>query len=211
VYTFAQRHDAIDPPAKRRHIDLGTLDAVSRARHPSDIIDATLGCMAAHGLRSSSGELRGDEIVMLALAMSVPDDDAVPSRRCSVSRSLPCAFQWLPTVPSPPSCSNADPEEFLVVLRDCDAVGALRRADAFRSRLGAVQLPQSCMPRGPLTVSAGIAVLPDNGSVLTDLVRAADVAMYKAKRAGGDRHQLSAHSADARPAKRSHPVVRGAA
>jgi GGDEF domain-containing protein len=99
---------------------------------------------------------------------------------------------------------------FLVVLRDCDAVGASRMADAFRSRL-AVQLPQSRMPRGPLTFSAGIAVLPDNGSVLTDLVRAADIAMYKAKRAGGDRHQLSAHSADARPAKRSNPVVRGAA
>ncbi len=65
------------------------------------------------------------------------------------------------------------------------------------------------MPRGPLTVSAGIAVLPDNGSVLTDLVRAADVAMYEAKRAGGDRHQLSDHGPDARATKRR--VVRGAA
>jgi diguanylate cyclase (GGDEF)-like protein len=102
-------------------------------------------------------------------------------------------------------------EEFLVVLRDSDAVGASRMADAFRSRLAAVQLPQSCMPRGPLTVSAGIAVLPDNGSVLTDLVRAADVAMYKAKRAGGDRHKLCERGPDARPAKRSNPAVRGAA
>jgi GGDEF domain-containing protein len=67
------------------------------------------------------------------------------------------------------------------------------------------------MPRGPLTVSAGIAVLPNNGSVLTDLIRAADVAMYKAKRAGGDRHQLSAHCPDARRAKRPNPAVHGAA
>lgn len=92
-------------------------------------------------------------------------------------------------------------EEFLLVLRDTDAVGASRVANAFRSRLAAVQVPHSCMPRGPLTVSTGIAVLPDNGSALTELVRAADVAMYKAKRAGGDRHQLSAHSPDERRAR----------
>ncbi len=75
MYTFGHGHDAIDPLAKRPNVDLDTLDAVSRARNPSDIIDATLGCMAAHGLRGSWGELRGDEVVMLA--MSVPDDDAV--------------------------------------------------------------------------------------------------------------------------------------
>jgi diguanylate cyclase (GGDEF)-like protein len=102
-------------------------------------------------------------------------------------------------------------EEFLVVLRDADAVGASRMADAFRSRLAAVRVPQSCMPRGPLTVSIGIAVLPNNGWALTDLVRAADVAMYRAKRAGGDRHQLSTHGPDTRRAKRSNPAVRGAA
>ena len=102
-------------------------------------------------------------------------------------------------------------EEFLVVLRDADAVGASRMADAFRSRLAAVRLPESCMPRGPLTVSIGIAVLPDNGSALTDLIRAADVAMYKAKRGGGDRHLLSAHRPDAQSATRSNPAVRGVA
>ncbi len=75
MYTFGQRHDTSDPLTKRGHIDLGTLEAVSRARHPSDIIDATLQCMAAHGLRGAWGELRGDEVVMLA--MGVPDDDAV--------------------------------------------------------------------------------------------------------------------------------------
>ncbi len=102
-------------------------------------------------------------------------------------------------------------EEFLVVLRDSDAAGATRMADAFRSRLAAVRLPQSCMPRGPLTVSTGIAVLPDNGSALTELVRAADVAMYEAKRAGGDRHQLSAQPPDARRTQRPSASARGAA
>ncbi len=75
MYTLGQRYDATDQLTKRTHIDLGTLDAVSRARDAGDIIDATLACMAAHGVRGAWGELRGDEIVMLA--MSVPDDDAV--------------------------------------------------------------------------------------------------------------------------------------
>ena len=50
------------------------VDAITRARRPRDIVDAVLECLAAHGLRSSWGELRGDEIVVLNLG--VPDDDA---------------------------------------------------------------------------------------------------------------------------------------
>jgi diguanylate cyclase (GGDEF)-like protein len=84
-------------------------------------------------------------------------------------------------------------EEFLIVLRDTDTAGAERVALEFRNRLAAVPLPRSCLPRRKLTASAGIAVLPFNGSGLTELVRAADTAMYEAKRAGGDRHQLSIH------------------
>ena len=50
------------------------IDAITTARRPRDIIDAVLECLAAHGLRGSYGELRGDEVVMLGLG--VPDDDA---------------------------------------------------------------------------------------------------------------------------------------
>ncbi len=51
-----------------------TVDAISLARTPRDIMDAVLGCLAAHDLRGSWGELRGDEIIVLDLG--VPDDDA---------------------------------------------------------------------------------------------------------------------------------------
>jgi diguanylate cyclase (GGDEF)-like protein len=84
-------------------------------------------------------------------------------------------------------------EEFLIVLRDTDTAGAERVALEFRERLAAVPLPRSCLPGRKLTASAGIAVLPHHGSGLSELVRAADVAMYEAKRAGGDRHHLSTH------------------
>jgi diguanylate cyclase (GGDEF)-like protein len=89
-------------------------------------------------------------------------------------------------------------EEFLLLLRDADAVGAERIAVESRDRLAALRLPRSCMPRATLTVSTGIAVMPHNGTVLKELIRAADVAMYEAKRAGGDRHQLSTHRPDKR-------------
>jgi len=101
-------------------------------------------------------------------------------------------------------------EEFLIVLRDTDTAGAERVALEFRDRLAAVPLPRSCLPRRKLTVSAGIAVLPRNGSGLSELVRAADAAMYEAKRAGGDRHQLSTHCPNNRQSNRhSGKVIAG--
>jgi diguanylate cyclase (GGDEF)-like protein len=102
-------------------------------------------------------------------------------------------------------------EEFLLLLRDADAVGAERIAVEFRDRLATLSLPRSCLPRATLTVSIGIAILPHNGIVLAELVRAADVAMYEAKRAGGDRYQLSTHRPDNRRAGRSRTSIQGVA
>ena len=101
-------------------------------------------------------------------------------------------------------------EEFLVVLRDTDTAGAERVALEFRDRLAAVPLPRSCLPRRNLTVSAGIALLPHNGSLLPELVKAADVAMYEAKRAGGDRHHLSTHRPNKRPSVRPKGTIAAA-
>ena len=50
------------------------VDAITRARRPRDVIGAVLDCLADHGLRGSWGELRGDEVVVLDLA--VPEEDA---------------------------------------------------------------------------------------------------------------------------------------
>jgi diguanylate cyclase (GGDEF)-like protein len=102
-------------------------------------------------------------------------------------------------------------EEFLLLLRDADAVGAERIATELRHRLGALPLPRSCLPRVKLTASTGIAIMPNNGTVLAELVRAADVAMYEAKRAGGDRFQLSGHRPNDRRSGRSGTRIRGAA
>ncbi len=102
-------------------------------------------------------------------------------------------------------------EEFLLLLRDADVVGAERIAVEARDRLAALRLPRSCLPRATLTVSTGIAVLPHHGTVLDELVRAADVAMYQAKHAGGDRYQMSTHRPDKRRTGRSSAEITGAA
>jgi GGDEF domain-containing protein len=40
---------------------------------------------------------------------------------------------------------------------------------------------------GLINISAGIAQTPEHGTTASELLRAADEAMYTAKRAGGDR------------------------
>jgi diguanylate cyclase (GGDEF)-like protein len=78
-------------------------------------------------------------------------------------------------------------EEFILMLRDSDAAGALRVADDLRTALTRVPVPADCAGIHRITASIGIASFPEHASSLADLVRAADVAMYLAKRDGRDR------------------------
>ena len=41
-----------------------------------------------------------------------------------------------------------------------------------------------------LTISMGVAVYPESGTTIDDLMRTADIALYKAKQAGRDRITL---------------------
>ena len=50
-----------------------------------------------------------------------------------------------------------------------------------------LQLRHNDQILGRLTLSAGIAASPDHGSSTTELLEAADAALYAAKRAGRDR------------------------
>ena len=82
-------------------------------------------------------------------------------------------------------------EEFVLVLRDSDASGAARVAGELRRALRNVPIPAACSGIGSVTASIGIASFPDQGWRLEDLVRAADIAMYQAKRDGRDRVRLA--------------------
>jgi diguanylate cyclase (GGDEF)-like protein len=86
-------------------------------------------------------------------------------------------------------------EEFALVLPHTDAVDAYGIAERIREHIAGTPLDVGDLPDGKnvrVTVSLGVAALgPDwgtsGGSQLTDLVAAADRALYQAKRAGRDR------------------------
>jgi diguanylate cyclase (GGDEF)-like protein len=50
----------------------------------------------------------------------------------------------------------------------------------------------------PLSASIGVATFPDHGNEVDDLLRAADAALYVAKRAGRDRVALAGAGPDQR-------------
>jgi diguanylate cyclase (GGDEF)-like protein len=76
-------------------------------------------------------------------------------------------------------------EEFLIVLTNSTAEGAMRVAQALQAALAELRAPASDMKR--VTASIGVAVFPDHGQEMDDVVAAADHAMYEAKREGRDR------------------------
>jgi diguanylate cyclase (GGDEF)-like protein len=76
-------------------------------------------------------------------------------------------------------------EEFLIVLTNSTAEGAMRVAQALQVAMTELRAPTSELKR--VTASIGVAVFPDHGQEMDDVVAAADHAMYQAKRDGRDR------------------------
>ena len=79
-------------------------------------------------------------------------------------------------------------EEFVIVFLDCDAESG--RAQAERVRLAIESTPltgDDMQPIGPVTISIGLAALPDHGTDIDSLIGLADDAMYCAKDDGRNR------------------------
>ncbi len=78
-------------------------------------------------------------------------------------------------------------EEFVLVLPHAPKLAALQVAERLRRRIEEISLEEGLR----LSASFGVAVFPDDGNTPDALVRAADEAMYRAKRAGGNRVEAS--------------------
>lgn len=76
-------------------------------------------------------------------------------------------------------------EEFTLILPDASPSDALHRAETIRAGIHATsQIQDRGRTIGPVTVSIGVAALPNHASTAEDLLRAADQALYRAKEAG---------------------------
>jgi diguanylate cyclase (GGDEF)-like protein len=85
-------------------------------------------------------------------------------------------------------------EEFVVLLPQTREVQALRIAERLRTYIATLGIPAGEDADGPvirLTVSVGVASLDRIGSELTDLVAAADSALYLAKQAGRNQTRIA--------------------
>jgi diguanylate cyclase (GGDEF)-like protein len=90
-------------------------------------------------------------------------------------------------------------EEFVAVLPSIDGSDATHAAERLRRRIESLAVP---LPVGDqavsISVSIGVALCPDHGDALDDVLRAADDAMYQAKQAG--RNTVRVASAASLPA-----------
>ena len=77
-------------------------------------------------------------------------------------------------------------DEFVLMLRDCGERGAIRVAEDVQIAVGSITGPAA-----GLSASIGIAIFPDHGHTLEDVVSAADTAMYLAKTAGRGQFGIS--------------------
>ena len=79
-------------------------------------------------------------------------------------------------------------DEFLIVLPQTDSAGALISAERIKKKLDAMELVAASGERLDfITYSMGVASYPASAETKDDLIGAADEAMYRAKKAGGDR------------------------
>ncbi len=84
-------------------------------------------------------------------------------------------------------------EEFMVICPELDRSGALKLAEKIRRMVAQTRFDFENRPfHQNVTVSIGVAAFPQDGKSVRSLIRAADVAMYSAKKAG--RNKVAAFS-----------------
>ncbi|MDQ3813439.1 MAG: diguanylate cyclase [Armatimonadota bacterium] len=78
-------------------------------------------------------------------------------------------------------------EEFLLILPETSLTTAQQRAEQLREAAKRLHVEYRRQPLEPVTLSLGVAVYPDHGTSGEEVTRAADTALYQAKREGRDR------------------------
>ena len=89
-------------------------------------------------------------------------------------------------------------EEFVVLLPDTDAKTCLMVAERIRKAVEHMTVPSSSdKPLPQITVSLGVAVYPEHGETLEEVLQASDKALYESKREGRNRATVYIPQAEA--------------
>ncbi len=78
-------------------------------------------------------------------------------------------------------------EEFVIILPEASVEVTCHRADRLRDEFKRLSVQHRGRALGSVTLSLGVAVFPDHGSTVEEILRAADRALYRAKGEGRDR------------------------
>ncbi len=78
-------------------------------------------------------------------------------------------------------------EEFALVLTDSNLTGAVKRAEILLQQVKQLSVEYAGQLLGAVSISMGVALFPDHGTTMGDVLRASDQALYTAKREGRDR------------------------
>jgi diguanylate cyclase (GGDEF)-like protein/PAS domain S-box-containing protein len=78
-------------------------------------------------------------------------------------------------------------EEFILIMPNTSVEVAQQRAEYLRQEAKKLQVPGAGQSYDGIALSMGIAIYPEHGRTLETVLRAADVALYRAKQEGRDR------------------------
>jgi diguanylate cyclase (GGDEF)-like protein len=78
-------------------------------------------------------------------------------------------------------------EEMVVIMPECDGATAAERAEKIRGAIASLDVQHAGRMLGAVTASLGVAVSTEHGTDAETLLRAADQALYRAKRDGRNR------------------------
>lgn len=98
-------------------------------------------------------------------------------------------------------------DEFALMMANTSTEIAWRRAEAIRQRVRSLDIGYTGGRLGPVTLSVGIAILPEHGETAEAVLRAADEALLRCKHAG--RNAILIASAGAAEAAAEPPVETG--
>lgn len=90
-------------------------------------------------------------------------------------------------------------EEFFILMPSGGSDGTLNRAEDLRQTIASLSISWKGKPVGPISASFGVAVFPDHGQTLDDILKMADKALYAAKSRGRNQVVSAEDIPDGRP------------